>query len=211
MKGTRVTGVRRALWLVPVAVLAAGCGGTRVQSDDRPPRPGMPITIPPSGAHAPSPGTSTSAAPLPSDLPAPPRVDRKDATAVAKAALTIMYTVDSTVDTGLRDAKLRAVRFLTPGYTAEVNAAPRQYVPAEWHRHRAYLAVRLQSLGREAGAPSDGLATAYRQWKMTTTPTGRDRWRGSPTEQMVYMVLTKSSESEGWRVSDVVVDGDGQA
>lgn len=123
---------------------------------------------------------------------------------MSRAALTIMYTVDSTVDAGLREAKLRAARYLTPGYTAKVRAEPRQYVPEEWRRHRAYLAVRLKALPREAGAPSDGATAAYRQWEMTTTPTGRDGWRGTPRRSVVYMALARPSEHEPWRVSDVL-------
>ncbi|MGP4027389.1 hypothetical protein [Actinomadura sp. 3N407] len=120
--------------------------------------------------------------------------------------MTIMYTVDSTIDTGLRDAKLRAGRYLTPGFTSEIKAEPRQYVPHEWRRHRAYLTVRLRALRREAGAPPDGPATAYRQWEMTTISTGRDGWRGTAATSVIYMALTRSSDRAPWKISDVRAD-----
>jgi hypothetical protein len=104
---------------------------------------------------------------------------------------------------------LLTTRYLTPAYTAEIKAEPVQYVPDEWRRHRAYLAVRLQPLVREAGAPSDGPKAAYRQWEMTTVPTGRDRWRGTPSKSVVYMALVRSSEGAPWRISDVTVEDDG--
>jgi hypothetical protein len=116
-----------------------------------------------------------------------------------------MYTVDSTVDTGFRDAELRTARYLTAAYAAKVKAEPRQYVPAEWRQHRAYLAVRLTPLAREAGAPSDGPTAAYRQWQMTTVPKGRDGWRGDPAKFVVYMGLTRPSRRGPWRIFDVSV------
>ncbi|WP_433461838.1 hypothetical protein [Spirillospora sp. CA-128828] len=128
---------------------------------------------------------------------------------MSKTALTIMYTVDSTVDEGLRDARLRAARYLTSDYTAKVKAEPRQYLPDIWRQHRAYLAVRLRSLAREAGAPSDGPAAAYRQWEMTTTPTGRDEWHGTPAKLVIFLMLARPSKRDPWRISDVLVNDGG--
>ncbi|QKW33529.1 hypothetical protein HUT06_05360 [Actinomadura sp. NAK00032] len=139
----------------------------------------------------------------PGDLPTPDRADGRNATALAKAALTVMYRVDSTSDTGLRDAKLRAARYLTADYKAEVATEPVQYIPEEWRRHRAYIAVHLKPIQPEEGAPSDGATTAYRQWQLRTTPTGRDGWRGDPHNFVVYMELTRSSRHAPWRVSNV--------
>ncbi|MFC5750719.1 hypothetical protein [Actinomadura rugatobispora] len=123
---------------------------------------------------------------------------------MAKAALTVMYTVDSTIDVGMRDARLRAARYLTPDYTTKIKTEPMQFIPEQWRQHRAYLVVRLEPLAREAGAPSDGPTVAYRQWEMTTIPTGRDRWRGTPSKWMVYMGLVRSSERDPWRISEVL-------
>jgi hypothetical protein len=167
-----------------------------------PSTPGAAISIP---AISESPSPPSQGSRPPGDLPTPRRVDQKDATALSKAALTVMYMVDSTVDAGLRDAKLRAARYLTRDYMAKLKAEPKQYVPGDWRQHRAYLAVRLKPLRREAGAPSDGPTAAYRQWEMTTTPTGRDDWRGASGRFVVYMVLARSSTAESWRVSDAVV------
>jgi hypothetical protein len=120
-----------------------------------------------------------------------------------------MYSVDSTADAGLRDAKLRAAPYLTPDYTDRINAEPTQYVPNIWRQHRAYLAVRLKPLAREAGAPSDKATTAYRQWRMITIPTGRDGWRGTPGRSVIYVALTRASERSPWRISDALVTGEG--
>lgn len=148
-----------------------------------------------------------STTPPPDDLPTPGRIDQRDASAASKGALTVMYTVDSRVDTGLRDAKLRAEPYLTPDLTTKIKAEPQQFVPTDWRQHQAYLAVRLEPLVKEAGAPPDGPTAAYRQWEMTTTPKGRDGWRGEPKKSVVYVGLTRSSGRGPWRVSDVVVTG----
>lgn len=120
-----------------------------------------------------------------------------------------MYTVDSTVDAGLRDAKLRAARYLTSEYTAEIKAEPRQYIPKAWGQHRAYLTVHLKALEREAGDPSDRPTAAYRQWVMKATPTGRDDWRGAPMEFLVSVDLTRSSKRGPWRIYGAVFTANG--
>lgn len=208
MTGRSATAVRFA-WPVLVAAFAAGCGGggERAEPETAPPTPGAASSIPVPSAAPPSPPANPR---LPAGLPDPRRIDQKNATAVSRAALTVMYTVDSTVDAGLRDAKLRAARYLTRDYRAEVAAEPRQYIPAEWRRHRAYLAVRLEPLPREAGAPSDTATTAYRQWQMTTIPTGRDDWRGTARPSVAFMTLARSSERDPWRIRDVLVTGTNQ-
>ncbi|MFD0856809.1 hypothetical protein ACFQ07_31545, partial [Actinomadura adrarensis] len=74
-----------------------------------------------------------------------------------------MYTVDSTIDVALQDSKLRAADYFTPEYAAQLRTEHREYVPELWRRHRAYLAVRLRPLAREAGAPKDAPTVAHRQ------------------------------------------------
>jgi hypothetical protein len=207
MTGMLVAGIRSTFCVVSAAALMAGCSSwERAQPGGRPSNPGAESVIPTLSGGSPSPSRGPQ---IPNDLPDPRRIDQKDATAVSRAALTVMYTVDSTVDAGLRNARLRAARYLTPACTAGIKAEPVQYVPEEWQLHRAYLAVRLQPLVREAGAPSDGPKAAYRQWEMTTVPTGRDRWRGTPSKSVVYMALVRSSERVPWRISDVTVENDG--
>ena len=204
MTGGLATGLRSTCWVVCIAVLVVGCSGARDRSrPEVPPRtPGAAKSIPVTGAKSPPPTSRP-----PGDLPTPGRADGRNATALSKAALTVMYTVDGTADAGLRDAKLRAARYLTADYKAEVEAEPVQYVPEEWRRHRAYLAVDLKPISREDGAPSDGPTSAYRQWELRTTPTGRDGWRGDPRKFVVYMELTRSSRHAPWRVSGAVIDG----
>jgi hypothetical protein len=162
----------------------------------------MASVIPTVSEASPSPSRSPR---IPGGLPDPDQIDRKNATAVSRAALTVMYSVDSAVDAGLRDAKLRAATYLTSAYAAEIKQEPVQYVPDEWRRHRAYLAVRLRQLRREAGAPSDGPTTAYRQWQLTTVPKGRDGWHGHRSEYVVFMSLVRSSKRDPWRISGATV------
>jgi hypothetical protein len=192
--------LRSAGCVLAAAVLAAGCSGGGDRPDARPSGKATAgeTSLPPVPPPAPP-------SPTPKDLPTPERIDDGDATALPKGVLTLMYTVDSTVDAGLRDAKLRAAPYLTDEYAAEIKAELTQYVPSEWREHRAYLAVRLKPLAKEEGAPPDGPATAYRQWELVTTPTGRDGWRGDPRRSVVYMELTRESPRDPWRVSDISV------
>jgi hypothetical protein len=118
-----------------------------------------------------------------------------------------MYTVDSLVDKGLRDARLRAAPYLTPGCLKRIKDEPVQYIPEEWRRHRAYLTVRIRPLDLENGAPSDGPTIAYRQWELKTTPTGRDGWHDAPVKSVIYMKLARSAAGDPWRASDVLVSG----
>ncbi|MEO3828178.1 hypothetical protein [Actinomadura sp. B10D3] len=197
--------LRSAGCVVAAAALATGCSGGGGGPDARPTgrttetTTSLPSAVPP----------TTAPSPPPDDLPTPVRIDDGNATALSQGALTIMYTVDSTVDAGLRDAKLRAAGYFTDEYTAVVQAEVRQYVPTEWHKHRAYLAVRLRPLYKEQGAPTDGPTAAFRQWEMVTRPTGRDGWRGAPSRSVVYMELTRPSPRAPWRISSVSVSADG--
>lgn len=194
-------GLRCACCVASAAALVAGCsGGARAQREARPSAPGAASSIPAVSASPPS--LPPSPRP-PVELPDSRRVDQQDATALSRAALSVMYTVDSTVDAGLRDARLRAARYLTPDYTERIKAEPVQYAAGVWRLHRAYLTVQLRPLQREAGAPKDNPTAAYRQWEVTTTPTGRDDWRGVARKFMAYVALIRSSEDEPWRISGV--------
>jgi hypothetical protein len=205
--GVLAPGFRAALCAVLAAAPVAGCGGgERGQPDVRPSNPGAVSVIPTFSPGTPSPSRSPR---IPGGLPDLREIDQKDATAVSKAILTTMYSADSTVDAGLRDAKLRATSHLTPEYAAKIKAEPRQYIPEEWRQRRVYLAVRLTPLPLERGAPSDGPTAAYRQWAMTTTPIGRDGWRGDPKKSVIYVALNRSSERALWRISDVLVHNEG--
>lgn len=194
-------GLRCACCVASVAALVAGCsGGVRARPDASPPTTGAASSIP---TVNPSPPPLAPSPLPPAELPDPRQIDQHDATALSRAALRTMYTVDSTVDGGLRAARLRAARYLTPDYTERIKAAPVQYAPGIWRRHRAYLAVRLKPLQREAGAPKDKPTAAYRQWEISTIPTGRDDWRGVPRKFLAYVALIRSSERDPWRISDV--------
>lgn len=207
MNGKLAPGAWAAACAMSMAVLLVGCSSEKqAQPSGQSSNPGAPTAIPMPSGGSPSPSRSPR---IPGGLPDPRRIDQKDATAVSRAALIVMYTVDSTVDAGLRNARLRATHYLTAAYAAGIKAEPVQYVPEEWRKHRAYLAVRLRPVVREKGAPSDAPTVSYREWEMTTVPTGRDHWHGTPRTSVVYMALARSSKGMPWRISNVTVVDDG--
>ncbi|WP_436774449.1 hypothetical protein [Yinghuangia sp. YIM S09857] len=160
-----------------------------------------PATVPPA---QPIPrGTATPTLPLPSTA----QVAQSDATAVSSAALTVMFTYDTTTDTTAQDAVLRAQPWLTEAYAAvqreHVSVGPPGAQWTEWTGHQAYTTPALER-GRDQ-APPDTATTAYRQWLVRYTPTGRDGWKGNETAVVVFTVLTRPSATEPWRVSDMLV------
>lgn len=196
--------LRSACCAAAAAALLAGCGGA-------PDRPAPTPALPGAASEIPTTSASASRAPgrSPRGLPDLDRVDRRDATAVSKAALTVMHTVDAAVDEGLQDARLRASRFFTADFADRVRAEPAQYVPREWREHRAYAKVRLKRLEPEAGAPSDSPTEAFRQWEVTATPHGRDDWRGAPRTSVVFVQLVRPKAGASWRISAVLAPGGG--
>jgi len=69
-----------------------------------------------------------------------------------------------------------------------------------WSAHRAYLiptAVLVEDIGR----PADSAAIAYRQLAVTTTARGRDGWKASATQSIVFMTL--NTVAGNWRVAQI--------
>ena len=115
--------------------------------------------------------------------------------------MTAMWTVDSAIDRGQRDAYLRACPYLTPDYAARV--AAEQAVgplPQQWRDHRAYAEVRLELRQPEGDLDPDTPTMAYRQWQVTVTPTGRDEWKGRTVRAIAFVTLTRASPRDPWRV-----------
>lgn len=200
------------LALIVGAALFGGCGlvgqagkaskaGDDTPSASSPPPSTAPVTVPPA---QPIPrGTATPTLPLPSTA----KVAQSDATEVSSAALTVMFTYDTSTDTTAQDAVLRAQPWLTEEYAAlqreHVSVGPPGAEWTTWTAHKAFTAPVLER-GRDQ-APTDSATTAYRQWLVRYTPQGRDGWKGDETAVVVFAVLTRAKASDPWRVSDLLV------
>ncbi|WP_433473861.1 hypothetical protein ACQPZP_34430 [Spirillospora sp. CA-142024] len=191
----RPSGRRRRPGVLAVAalLLVPGCGLPHQE------RTGGAATSPP--AAIPSTPPAPTATPR-GGLPDPKAVDRQDATAVSRAAVQVMWTVDAATDRGQGDAYRRARPYLTPAYAARSEAQPAGAVPSVWRDHRAYARVRLAPQTPEDGVPPDNARTAHRQWDVTVTPIGRDGWKGPSTHAIAFVTLTRDAENAWW-VSEV--------
>lgn len=189
------SGRRRGLGGLAVAavLLASGCG---LPHQDK---AGGAATSPP----APVPSTPPAPTGTPhGGLPDPKAVDRHDATAVSRAAVQVMWTVDAAIDRGQIDGYLRARPYLTPEYAAELGAEPVGTIPSLWREHRAYARVRLKAQTPEDGVGADTAGTAHRQWDVTVVPTGRDGWTGPPVHAIAFVTLARDAEDR-WQVARV--------
>lgn len=175
------------------ALTAAACG-----HDDPPQTGGPTATTPAPSPASPSPGT-------PPGLPDPRTINHRDATAVSRAAVQVMWTIDATIDQhGQHEAYQRAVPYLTAEYTATITkAVPAGSIPATWAAHRAYTKVQLKPRKPEGDVPADTTTTAHRGWAITVTPTGRDGWTGTPVHAIAFVVLTRADPASVWKISHV--------
>ncbi|MFF0728735.1 hypothetical protein [Streptomyces sp. NPDC004134] len=138
-------------------------------------------------------------------------VERTDADAVSRGALTVLWTYDTAVDDGPGDAGLRAADagWLTAEYADRLRTGRPPPAPGarwrEWAGHRASTSVALEPAD-EAAKPADTGTGAWRQWRVTATPAGRDGWRGAPVVVAAYVHLTRTAPGEAWRVAGVTVN-----
>lgn len=205
-----------AVGVVAAALVLAGCGLIGQDQDDA--QPSRPTTPAPSGtgpytppAH-PSPaeplGPGKTGTPR-GGLPDRSKTDQHDATTVSKAGLTVMFRYDTSMDTSPHDASIRAARlgWCTPGYARELKKTkPRSAPGAEWNTwqsHHAYTRVSLQHT-EDAGRPPDTATTATREWTVTTTPHGRDGWKGHHEETTAFVQMNRHHGGP-WRIAGVTV------
>jgi hypothetical protein len=151
---------------------------------------------PPAAAEPSSPAPTATTA-------APSRIDQGDATAVSRAAVQTMWTVDAALDHGQRDAYLRAQPYLTPDYATRLQNEPEGTLPGLWRDHHAYAKLHLTAQPPESGAGPDTPTTAHRQWQITVNPTGRDGWKAPPIRAIAFVTLTRASGRAPWKVSTV--------
>lgn len=185
--------IRRMALLAAMGCAAAACG-----SGQAPRHPAeSPVT-----AISPS-ATSTSTALPQGGLPDFRKVDQGNPTAVSKTVITVMWTVDATVDNGQRDAYLRAVPLLATTYAATISNQPAGGLPATWRDHRAYARVQAVLEEPKGDVEPDTPTTAHRQWQITVTPIGRDGWKGALVHASAFVTLTRAAANAPWRVSNV--------
>ncbi|MEW2353739.1 hypothetical protein [Spirillospora sp. NPDC029432] len=200
---------RAALAVLVALAAAGGCGGSGGDSGagaaggSRQASPsGGPTSTAAPGTAASPPGASPGAAPAGGAVD-PARVDHRDATAVSRAAVLTMWSVDSATDGAQRDAYRRARPFLTPEYYTAIAGETSGKLSNEWLRHRAYAKVRVAPQQVDSGAGTDTSTSARRQWGITVIPTGRDGWRGGKVRAVAFVNLTRPDASAPWRVSAV--------
>ncbi|MGC5562531.1 hypothetical protein ACPYPG_06765 [Streptomyces sp. FR-108] len=140
----------------------------------------------------------------------PRDVDRTDADAVGEGALKVLWTFDTTTDSGPHDAEVRAADagWLTGAYADRLRARRPRTIPGvqwqEWAEHRAHTTV-VPRKTADAAQPPDTATGAWRRWTVTATPSGRGQWSGEPVVVTVFLHLTRTAGDRPWRVADVTV------
>ncbi|WP_267717164.1 hypothetical protein [Streptomyces sp. CoH17] len=196
-----------------VALTASGCtsGSGAVTRG-----PSSPPAVTGSGPY-PTPSDAIEAVPLPESLQATPQgnasppdaIDHSDADAVGRGVLTMMWTFDTTSDAAPFNASVRAAGtgWLTEAYASLLRAHRSRAVPGaqwqEWASHQARTTVTLHK-AEDAAKPADTATEAWRQWVVTATPHGRDRWTGEPVTALAYVRLTREDTGAAWRVDEVL-------
>ncbi|MFG3253219.1 hypothetical protein [Streptomyces sp. NPDC048172] len=193
-----------------------GTGGGKARTaPSTPPATGNgPYPSPSDSATTPA-GTPGPGGPRPTGTPKggtarPGDVEQTDADEMSRGALKALWTFDTTVDRRPQDAELRTAEagWLTGAYADRLRAHRSRPVPGaqwqQWDDHRAYTTVGLKQT-QDAAKPPDTETEAWRQWTVTATPTGRDRWRGDPVTVTAYVQLTRSAPGKPWRVAGITV------
>lgn len=148
--------------------------------------------------------TSTISGTPAGGLPVAGKLDGKDATAVSRAVVLTMHTFDTTIDNSRFDAVLRSAPYLEATYFERIkDSAPVRGPGAEWaqwREHQAY-GVATAELATEMGQPEDSDMAAYRKWRVVVTPTGRDGWKGTPYEDVLFITMVRVSADATWKVT----------
>jgi hypothetical protein len=213
--GFRGTTTTAAALVLVLTLAMEGCGASTGAARQAP-APSSPAAT--GTGPYPTPSDPVVATPPPADavgspkggVPEPGGVDQTDADAIAKGTLTTMWTFDTSVDRQPYDAEVRAADagWLITAYADRLRAHQPQSVPGaqwrQWTHHRAYTTVTLQKAA-DAAEPADSATDAWRQWIVTATPHGRDRWTGTPAPVVAYVHLTRSAAGRAWRTADVTV------
>jgi hypothetical protein len=139
-------------------------------------------------------------------IPDPAAVDDADPDAVAVAALTGMFSMDTAIDLSPSDADRRAIPWLSEAFADGVRAGSPDGGGADWITladHQGYTLVDQVLDVSEDGAPADSDQAAYRIYQVTYTPTGRDGWTGEQVTSSYYLTLTRADSTQPWRVDSL--------
>lgn len=142
-------------------------------------------------------------APPPMPAPDPSTVDRNSPDAVAQAVVGLNYVVDTDQVRGWTDAARRGIPLLTAEFAGRLATAPSPAPDAQWTTwtaHHAYTAVQTQPATEEH--PPDTPSTAARAVELTTTPYGRDGWRGPAEHYEVFVTLARTDQ--GWSAASLL-------
>jgi len=125
-----------------------------------------------------------------------------DPDVVVAAGLTAYYRADTAMDLGPADTHRRALPWTTGQLAAGIRGdRPVTGPGAAWTAlaaHHGYTTVTV-TRADDDGAPTDTRTDVYRQFTVTTTPHGRDRWTGPPVAHTDFLTLTRTGS--GWRIT----------
>lgn len=191
----------------------AACGTSPPNPDDPADAASSPAAV--SSTTAVTTTTPSSPAPAyPSGTPGTPRgnspaaVNERNPDAVARAALTAMYASDTRIDTSPHDAIVRAARYMTTKYAAELKAAQPHAAPGaqwqEWTDHHSYTIATITE-SNDAGRPADTPTTAYRQYTVSATAHGDAGYTDTEQVGTAFVELTRDAAGDPWRVATVQI------
>lgn len=170
----------------------------------------------PAPAGSPTPTSLPTVAPYPTGasgsprapLPNPSKVNGSSPDAVAEAALTVMFSEDTRIDTSPRDATVRAAPYLTPVYAADLADHQAAAAPgAQWNTWAAHNAYTTASVtpAPDSGAPADTTTSAFRTYTVTATAHGTDGYTDVEAVGTAFVELVRNGAADPWRVSDVEI------
>ncbi|MBV9026448.1 MAG: hypothetical protein JO362_22245 [Streptomycetaceae bacterium] len=212
---TTRTGQAAAAAVMILALAACGTMPTNPPDAKAPTKP----TVPADSANAPAPTSTTPSLTPPTyptgkagiprgPLPNPARVNGQDPDAVVVAALTVMYAMDTAIDTTPHDATVRAAPYLTPAYADQLKDHQPAMAPGAqwqtWTAHHAYTTATITP-AEDPGRPSDTPTTAYRQYTITTTAHGDDGYTDPAGPTGTAFVELTRTDGGPWRVATVQV------
>ncbi|POM25746.1 hypothetical protein BTM25_01290 [Actinomadura rubteroloni] len=132
-----------------------------------------------------------------------------DATAFARAVLTIVWSVDGARDRTDQDPYLRAVPYFTPVYAAEVKRRQGTPLDERWRTHRVRMRLTLKQVPVEDDTLIEDTPTrATREFLLTAQGIGEDDWRAAMVRQVAYVFLARPRTGQPWRVSRIGTNND---
>lgn len=138
-------------------------------------------------------------------------VDMTNAAAVARKAMEVWYTWDTTIETGPNDAVANTVPLLTPDYAEQITSGAPQGGPGGtwllWAEKKVHTAVDVRDVaaggGTDAGPTQAAGDRSYFEYNVVQTPLDpAGRPAGAPVVNHVGVLCTHTDDG-GWGVSAV--------